>query len=133
MIKVKFSCLIETVDYFHGRKHPRVPRESGELAVLFLGREKDVSVWRLELNVGLDIALPRETYRSEHAFHVSQSSVCSLHDSEVFRAATAWSPSLAPTLAVCCEFARRQRTRLFHHTDMRKSPHNIRTDGADSG
>ena len=54
--------------------------------------------------------------------------MCSLHDGEVFRAATTWSPSLAPTLAVCCELARWQRTRLFHYTDTRKSPHNIRAD-----
>ena len=76
---------------------------------------------------------PERLNLSEHFFHVSQSSACSLHDDEVFRAATAWSPSLALTLAVCCELAQWQRTRLFHHTDTRKSPHDISTDGADSG
>ena len=74
---------------------------------------------------------PERLNLSEHSFDVSQSSACSLQDGEVFRAGTAWSPSLAPTLAVCCELARWQRTRRFHHTDTRNSSHDISTDGAD--
>ena len=59
MIEVNFSCLIKKKkDYnFPERKSQRVHRDRKCVAA-FSSAEKEVNVWRLELKVGPDIALP---------------------------------------------------------------------------
>ena len=61
MIKVKFFLVNVNYCLFPREEVSQSSLGQWRAGCAFLAREKDVNVWRLEFNVGPDIALPRET------------------------------------------------------------------------